>query len=137
MSESCCSSSTDDDQSAEPEQTPAALRCPACDRDLDRQTDESKCQVCGRPMDAGREGAERRLEFEKEQLAAESSEADELLALQRNELEKVSGRLADVERDLSRVQLALKPVRQKVAAILSPDITLLDMRAGRLEERLC
>ena len=110
--------------------------CPACDRDLDKQVDDSKCQVCGRPMEAGRAGAERRLEFEKEQLAAERSEADELLASQRAELEGISGRLADVDRDLARVQLALRPVRQKVAAILLPDITLLDMRTGRLEERL-
>jgi len=54
--------------------------CPACDRTLSKAQNDKSCHVCGRPVEMGRADAQRRINFEKEQLESERSEADSLLS---------------------------------------------------------
>lgn len=113
--------------------------CPACDQRIGGSNDEgTNCFLCRRPLPEVQGEAEagaKRLEVAIRQLRSERDEAEQLveeLARRHRELtrevRRASERIAELEADLDRV-------RQPAAAFLPPELSQLDVQAGRLEER--
>jgi predicted nucleic acid-binding Zn-ribbon protein len=114
--------------------------CPACDRPIEDGSDNfHHCHLCKRPFEDSHSGqslSEKRLDFESEQLNEELREIGELI--KRLEAER-STRLKDmsiVEDEIARVDSLLRPVRKVAAAILPPEIGIIDQSTGRLEEQI-
>jgi hypothetical protein len=113
--------------------------CPACDQEIGLQDGPTDaCYVCKQPIRQTEvfAAAEKRIEFEREQIASEIQETNELLsqlALEIKQLGNDSSRLSD---EAARIQQALRPVRRATAAILPPELTLIEMNIGRLQEQV-
>jgi hypothetical protein len=111
--------------------------CPACDQEIHRSIeDDRECYVCRQSLAAERNGsAERRIQFELDQLRAESDETDELLARLTAEVASLQEERKRLSIEASRVRQALRPIRSAVAAILPPELAITDMNIGRVQER--
>jgi hypothetical protein len=113
--------------------------CPACDRPIQSSLHHSEsCHVCQRPFGDNKPGLSRldRIEFELEQLKATLAEANEMVATLNSE----AGRLA-AEQTSERLQMAtlrnmLRPIRSAAAAVLPPELGVIDMHIGQHQERL-
>lgn len=113
--------------------------CPACDQAISGSSEGgSECFLCRRPL-PGKGGDDdsgnKRLDLAIRQLRTERDEAlrlvDELQGRRRQltkAVRKLSERIGELEADLERV-------RKAAAAILPPELALLDVQAGRLQER--
>jgi hypothetical protein len=112
--------------------------CPACDQSLDDRprTPSEVCFLCGQStplVDA--DGAARRLKFERNQLAAELAEAQQLLgSIDAERLAKEKER-TDTEMRLLRTENALLPFQSEVAALLPEEIALIDQAIGARNEK--
>lgn len=111
--------------------------CPACDRPIDKsQTGDGSCYVCRRPTDGEQtSGATRRLEFEKEQVESERQESKQLLASLKTDHEKLRAQQVTIRESLASLRISLKPVRQAAAAVMPPELFLLDVEFGRIQEK--
>src|ERR1039457_3580140 len=111
--------------------------CPACDRHLDKGPDDYSCYVCGRPMNGHQEttSASRRIEFESEQLHSELEETNQLLRELAYELKGKRAVRRDVAERLAEWKAVMRPVRQAAAALLPPELFLLDVTYGRVQEK--
>ena len=113
--------------------------CPACDQEVSTSDAHlGSCYVCKQPIDQTGvfAAAEKRLEFEREQIRTEVEETSELLsqiAVEINRLAQDGSRLLG---ESIRIQQALRPVRRAVAAILPPELTLIDMNVGSIQEQI-
>lgn len=113
--------------------------CPACDQEVSTSDAlAGSCYVCKQPIDQAGvfAAAEKRLDFEREQIRAEVEETGELLsqiAVEINRLVQDGSRLFE---ETTRIQQALRPVRRAVAAILPPELTLIDMNVGSIQEQI-
>jgi DNA repair ATPase RecN len=112
--------------------------CPACDRLLENASaTDGICYVCGRPTPVEQPAkATRRLDFEKEQVESEIEETKQLLATLDKDLKKLQDQLHDILEEVSQLQTKLKPVRQAAAAVLPPELFLLDVDFGRVQEKV-
>ena len=113
--------------------------CPACDREITHTTSNNKeCLLCHRPIESQPDLSKpiKRLEFERHQLSAESSEAQELIGTLDRERMEMNSQIVRLNEKIHQIQMNLRPVRAVAAAIMPPEITMCDMEIGRLEERL-
>ena len=113
--------------------------CPACDQAIGGSNEGgADCFLCRRPLpckEGDHDAGNKRLDLAIRQLRTERDEASRLveeLQGRRRGLTKavrtLSERIGELETDLERV-------RKAAAAILPPELALLDLQAGRLEER--
>lgn len=113
--------------------------CPACDQAISGSNEGGyNCFLCGRAL-PGKVGDDdsgnKRLDLAIRQLRTERAEAGRLV----EELQGRRGTLAKAVRNLSErigeLEADLERVRKVAAAILPPELALLDLQTGRLEER--
>jgi hypothetical protein len=111
--------------------------CPACDQHLEKSVDDHSCYVCGRPLSGHQDPmtASRRIEFESEQLHSELAETNQLLVELREELEAKNVLRRDLVEQIGELNTVLRPIRQAAAALLPPELFLLDVTYGRVHEK--
>lgn len=113
--------------------------CPACDQIVQPAPGRSDdCFLCHQhlPPEPEIEGlGAARLRFERDRLAAELAEADQLLTVLSREQDKQSALLARAESELQAIERELIPSRTVVGALVQDGITALDMALGQLDER--
>lgn len=111
--------------------------CPACDQPLDEgYVEPGHCHLCRRPVTVGNAASSKRVDFEFEQLSEEYNEVGDLISRLRVD---ESSRLKEVNEageEIARIESLLRPVRAVVAAILPPEISIIDQQIGRLEEQI-
>ena len=112
--------------------------CPACDQPLPTPSeDTSTCRLCHQPLpDSTVEGlASTRLEFERERLRSEVSEAEELLAVLAAESKRIRNEIQNTEALLLKLDNELRPARTAVSALVQEAVSAVDMELGELSER--
>jgi hypothetical protein len=113
--------------------------CPACDQSVEgRARVTHNCFLCGQPtadIEASAEAAARRLKFERDQITAERAEADELLAVARQELRQKTTAVSEAERRLHEIEQALRPFQASASAMVPEELALIDQRIGELNAR--
>jgi hypothetical protein len=111
--------------------------CPACDQELEKHGDEDSCYVCGRhvrsPGDTS--SATKRIEFETEQLHSELEETEQLQLELTDDLQAKREQHKELTRTIAEITATLRPVRQAAAAVLPPELFLLDVGYGRAQEK--
>jgi uncharacterized Zn finger protein (UPF0148 family) len=112
--------------------------CPACDLPIDKPTSETACYVCGRPTSANPvpPSSTRRIQFEREQAQSELEEMAELIADLKKEFETQQGKQTKITSGAMRLRKMLQPIRQAAAAVLPPELFLLDAEYGRIQEKM-
>jgi hypothetical protein len=113
--------------------------CPACDQTVENRSRTShNCFLCGQPKaetEANAEAAARRLKFERDQIKAERSEAEELLTVAKRELRQKGSAVSDLESRLREVEQALRPFQASASAVVPEELALIDQRIGELNAR--
>lgn len=114
--------------------------CPACDQPIQAsQNGKEQCYLCKQPLLGevyDSVSAEDRINLEVDQLRSELQEANELIDKLSTEREQAQTEAIRIDEALSRIDAHLRPVRRATAAILPPEIGILDMEVGRLQERI-
>ncbi|WP_020474594.1 coiled-coil domain-containing protein [Zavarzinella formosa] len=113
--------------------------CPACDQAINQpDTPPDNCFLCTRPQPPSGNSNEfaRRAEFEKQQIAGELTETRQLILDLTKESTAQKAGLISLTAQARRIEIDLRPVRIAVAAVVSPEVTLIDVESGRLQERL-
>jgi uncharacterized small protein (DUF1192 family) len=77
-----------------------------------------------------------RIEFELEQLRATFAEANEMVASLQAEGERLFAELASDRSQIAMLRDMLRPIRTAAAAVLPPEIAVIDMQIGQHQERL-
>lgn len=120
----------------------AALRvtqCPVCDRKVKPSTGPN-CYLCQQPLagqaDEEHSGAKKRLAFEIEQLEGEEAELKELLERLGREQGEINERVRRLDEELADVETRLRPVRTAFAALMPPEIAVIDTEVGQYQERI-
>jgi hypothetical protein len=113
--------------------------CPACDQSVEaRSRSSDSCFLCGQltlETEASKEASGRRLKFEREQIAAELAEANELLSVTQQELRQKTSAVAEDERRVRDIEQTLRPFQASLSAIVPEEIALIDQRIGTLNAR--
>jgi hypothetical protein len=113
--------------------------CPACDQSVEtRSRPHGHCFLCGQATSdsADSEAAGRRLKFEREQIAGELSEADELVRTFREERSIKCADLSDADRRLRELEATLRPFQASASVILPEEVALIDQRIGSLNAQM-
>jgi hypothetical protein len=112
--------------------------CPACDKPVEkRPVGDRSCVLCGRPVeDENIAESKSRLDFELQQLEAESKESEQLVNTIAEDVQRLDNEVQDLSMATAKIEADLRPVRTAAAAILPPELTLYDQETGRLEERI-
>lgn len=110
--------------------------CPACDQAISQTSSggEDHCFLCHQATN--REQAENRVDFEIAQLTGEKDEIVELISsLERdeNELKKYEDKL---RYRLTMVEREIAPLRNRMTALVSPELGNIDAERGRYEEQI-
>lgn len=113
--------------------------CPACDQSVEgRPRTSHNCFLCGQTTaetEPNAAAAARRLKFERDQIKAESAEAEELLAVARQELRQKISAVDTFERRLRELEQALRPFQASASGVVPEDLALIDQRIGELNAR--
>ncbi|MBE0581886.1 hypothetical protein [Devosia sp.] len=113
--------------------------CPACDQAVaGDKGDGHHCFLCHQHLPAEpliEELGAVRLRFERERIAAELQEADELLLVLGKEAMTLANEAADAGEVLRGVENELAPVRSAVAALAQENVSAIDMALGQASER--
>ena len=117
-----------------------AKHCPVCDSVVEHgHTSDGICYLCKKPQqpnDKAVEAGVARIEFDLRQLKAERLELAELIfELEKEEKDKVA-EIRNIETEIQRLKSRLRPINIAVAAILPPDIGLIEQEIGGLEEQI-
>jgi energy-coupling factor transporter ATP-binding protein EcfA2 len=114
--------------------------CPVCHKPVKKNRfEEGLCFVCGQPDEIPEfeeESSKRRLEFEREQLNAETAEANDLVSRSQANLKALETQRQSIEESGRQLDVALRPIRQAVSALRDPEISLLEREYGAIEERI-
>ncbi len=114
--------------------------CPNCDQKVSATSSNGHCFLCHQTLPAGdadeTSGASMRLAFEIEQLTGEESELADLIGRLARERDILSEDLRRLDGELAEVEVQLRPLRTAVAAILPPEVSMLDTRVGQWEEKV-
>lgn len=110
--------------------------CPVCDQTVQAQIDDSHCYLCGQmwqtiPVSTGLD----RIEVESKRLKDELKEVLDLTSRLSDEKEQLRKDIRNISEDLTRIENRLQPIRQVAAAIIPPEVSLIDMELGRLHEK--
>lgn len=101
-----------------------------------KQSDEGTCYLCHRHVPLQHLDSSSRVEFEKEQLDAELKELNDLISRISKEEENLKHRLREDENEIAKLDALLRPLRRATAAMLPPQLMILDQEIGRQEERI-
>lgn len=111
--------------------------CPACDQPIMKTSDPGECYVCGRPIVGEANVLQtRRIQFESEQVQSELEETGQLLAQLEQDRTAKLNRHRHLSEQIAQLNKAMHPIRQAAAALLPPELFLLDVQYGRIQERL-
>lgn len=111
--------------------------CPVCDRPVANTHSGDDCYLCHRPFDTSNAtGSLDRLEMEIQQAEAVLAESEEMLGVLTQERQELDSEINTCQARNSEIRGLLRPVRTAAAAVLPPEIGVLDMKAGRLQEQL-
>jgi len=113
--------------------------CPACDQTVTNIPPDSKhCSLCHQtlPDDLPIEelGAVR-LRFERERLAGEFKEADQLVNVLQRDATRFAASIVAAEERLRMLENELAPARDAVAALIQEEVSAIDMALGEMNER--
>lgn len=113
--------------------------CPACDQTVKIQAAHSSdCFLCHQhlPPEPVIEGmGVARLRFERDRLAGELAEADELVGMVQREAVKLAADTATCELQLKDIDRELEPARSVIAALTDDQVSAIDSQRGQLDER--
>lgn len=111
--------------------------CPVCDQEIIPRENDNDCYLCHRPMPRSGDNlvGKQRLEFELEQLEGEILETDELISHLTDNWGSLKKRLDEIDSQIRLTQDSLRPTRVAISSILPPDLHLIDLEIGRLQER--
>lgn len=112
--------------------------CPACDQTVSRShMNEDHCFLCHQPIDVTSNVSNtERIDFEAEQIKEERGEIDDLINALVLDKKTTERERRNTEEKIQRVNNQMRPVRQAASSIIPPEVTLLDMESGRLQERV-
>lgn len=112
--------------------------CPACDQTISRShNDTEHCFLCYQSIDeVSNNSSTERIDFEAEQLKEEKAEIKDLINALVFDKETTIAEIRRIEEQIQRVNSQMKPVRQVASSIIPPEVTVLDMESGRLQERV-
>jgi DNA repair exonuclease SbcCD ATPase subunit len=111
--------------------------CPVCDQPISPQASDTTCFLCHRPMTASAAATSAaRLEMEVAQTKAVWQEATEMVAVLEKDRERLKADTDQVKTRVTRIRSMLRPVRHAAAAILPPEIGILDMKVGQKQEQI-
>lgn len=114
--------------------------CPVCDQPITQTKREpGHCFLCDQPWQDSQvdpQGADDRISFELKRLQEELQEAEGLIIALSSERDEMVLSRRRIEEQAHQIDSQLRPVRQAVAAILPPEIAMLDTERGRLQERV-
>lgn len=113
--------------------------CPACDQPVsDAAPSSEQCFLCHQRLPDGpiiEELGAVRLRFERDRLADESKEADQLADVLQRDASRVAEQIRVAEEQLRTLENELVPARQAVAALIQGEVSAIDMELGQLSER--
>ncbi len=111
--------------------------CPACDQPITKTSDPGECYVCGRPTLADANVLQtQRIQFENEQVKSELEETHQLLAqLAKDRTARLNWH-RHLSEQIAELNKSMRPIRQAAAAVLPPELFLLDVQYGRTQEKL-
>lgn len=113
--------------------------CPACDQPvINTAADSERCFLCHRVLPDEPLVAELgavRLRFERDRLAGEFKEANELLGVLQRNLKRFASDIAAAEERLRMLENEIAPARQAVAPLVQEEVSAIDMALGELNER--
>lgn len=113
--------------------------CPACDRPVREIAVAGKeCFLCHQSDEedvVSKELGVTRIRFERDRLAAELKEADDLVRVLAHEAERNEQGVKDLKERLGMVERAIAPSREIVAPLVQEGVSSLDMVLGELSER--
>ncbi|MFN0019490.1 MAG: hypothetical protein ACKVP0_14615 [Pirellulaceae bacterium] len=115
--------------------------CPVCDRQIKKTmtADGTECYLCHQPTAMNGDTSSepfQRLEFELEQLKGEKKEIGELVESLTANREKYASSIQSLRNKTGRLTEQLNPVRVATAAIIPPEVALIDNEIGRRVERI-
>jgi hypothetical protein len=114
--------------------------CPVCDRPVHQTRGSShECYLCLQPHeadDAATSLGTRRIAFEMDQLAVEEQELTEVLAQADVSRRQLQAKLDEVQNTIQALEDLLRPTHMAAAAVLPPDLSVLDQAAGALDEQM-
>lgn len=113
--------------------------CPACDQSVEhRPAKAGCCFLCDQTTsddEATLTAANTRLNFERDQIAGELKEAQDLLSAANADLKERHSELTLVERDLEGIEVALRPFQAAASHIIPESVALLDQQIGAIGSR--
>jgi hypothetical protein len=111
--------------------------CPACDQPVDSAPSDSTCYLCHRPISTSPSAASAaRLEMEMGQTKAVLQEATEMIGVLEKDRDRLGAEFSQVRERVAQIRSMLRPVRTAAAAVMPPEIGLLDMRVGQKQEQI-
>jgi rubrerythrin len=111
--------------------------CPACDQPITKTSDPGECYVCGRPTLGDANVLQtRRIQFENEQVQSELEETHQLLAQLAKDRTAKLNRHRHLSEQIAELNKSMRPIRQAAAAVLPPELFLLDVQYGRIQEKM-
>lgn len=112
--------------------------CPACDQSVSQsQSDEKHCFLCHQSINVNTgNGDTKRINFEANQITEELDEIDDLLDTLSQDNKTTREERKIIEEEIKRIDNQMRPVRQIAASIIPPEIAVIDMNVGRLQERV-
>jgi hypothetical protein len=111
--------------------------CPACDQALEKSSDDCTCYVCKRTLPAvdGSARPSKRIEFETEQVQSELEETGELIKELESDLDQKLFQQRQLTESIAGIKALLRPIRQAAAAVLPPELFILDANYGGIQEK--
>ena len=111
--------------------------CPACDQALEKSSDDCTCYVCKRTLPAadGSARPSKRIEFETEQVQSELEETGDLIKELELDLDQKLLRRRQLAESIAEIKALLRPFRQAAAAVLPPELFILDANYGGIQEK--
>lgn len=113
--------------------------CPACDQTVAPQAiDVAHCHLCHQhlPLEPMVEGlGAARLQFENNRLTGELEEAEALLVVLEREAARLALGQVAFDEQLRMAENELAPAREAISALVSEDLSAIDMALGELNER--
>ncbi len=110
--------------------------CPACDQPISQTSlvGEDHCFLCHRTTI--QEQVENRIDFEIAQLSAEKDEIMELITSLERDINELNTHEDKLRYDLTLVDREMAPLRNKMTALISPEVGHIDAERGRYEEQI-
>lgn len=112
--------------------------CPACDRPIQVTSASNECFLCHQADTndmVSKELGVTRIRFERERLAAELKEADELVSVLSQEAAHGERVVQTLKEQFGMLEREIAPAREVVAPLVQEGVSSLDMALGELSER--